>query len=230
MSQTGTIFHETMLLGEDCFLEEPHWKALLLSISKPETSREEITIPECHSMVSSLWINANPTARLFRKITAIIVGLEVSNPGSILQLILEIHQTRQNLLHWTQNFQRFASERYAERHRLKLRELLDVSLAVQTVLNRLIVALEPHATEAASYEDETQAFSDQIGFLCGEAASEDLLVSDLLLAQKLGVARAAKESENDWRREIAGDTVHTVARKCVSGLLFDRWCISLGWR
>lgn len=231
MSQTGTIFHESMLLGEDCFFEEPRWKALMLSISKPKTSGKAIMTPECYPMISSLWIHASPTPRFFRQTTAIIVGTEASDPGTIFQLLIEIYQTRQNLVQWRKTFSIFAAERYTERHRLRLRELLGVSLAVQTVLNRLVVALEPRAAEASGYENETQAFAGQIISLCSEAAAEALPTSDLLLAQKLVVARAARESEHNWKLEISRGPIYGVERRtCVSVALFDRWCTSLGRR
>jgi hypothetical protein len=220
-----------MLLGEDCFFEQPDWKALLSVISATGKSTTMIKSPNCHPMISSLWIHASPTARLFRKTTAFVVGTIAADPGSIFQLILEAYQTRQNLISWREKFTQFASEHYADRHKLRLRELLGVSLAVQIVLNRLVVALEPRATEARSLETETQAFAEKIITLCDEAAREALLASDLLLAQKLVIAKAAKHSEDDWNLAVSRDADPTEPkRKCVLAALFYRWCTSLGRR
>lgn len=90
-----------------------------------------------------------------------------------------------------------------------------------------MVVIEPRAADATSYKDETQAFADRIMVLCVEAAGEDLPVSDLLLAQKLVVARAAKESEVQWRSELSGRaTLVATRRKCVSVQLYGQWCVS----
>jgi hypothetical protein len=218
-----------MHLGEDCFFEEPDWKALLASISKPENSTRAIKSADCHSMISSLWIHASPTARLFRQTTTLVVRTRVSDPVSILRLILEAYQTRQNLLEWRKKFTQFALDRHLDRGRLRLRELLGVSFAIQIVLNRLIVALEPRAAEATSFEIETQDLADKIIALCDEAAREALPTSDLLLAQKLVIAQAAKESEGDWRSVVSRDTVPAASsRTCVDAAVFECWCIALG--
>lgn len=173
----------------------------------------------------------SPMARLFRKTTAVVTVSQASDPGTVLQLILESYQARQNLLSWREEFTRFAFERYADRQRLKLRELLGVSLAAQTILNRLVVALEPRAAEALALENETQAFAEKIVALCNEAAKEALPTSDLLLAQKMVIAEAAKVSEDDWRLSISGGTDHAVSGgQCVPAALFEGWCNRLGRR
>jgi hypothetical protein len=220
-----------MLIGEDCFFEEPEWKALLSSISRSENPTTEMKSPDCHPMISSLWIHASPTPRLFRQTTACVTEPRANDPGTILQLILELYRTRQHILSWREKFTQFALERHADRHRLRLREILGVSFAVQMVLNRLIVALEPHAAEAPSFENETQAFAEKIIALGDEAAREALPTSDLLLAQKIVIARAAKESEEDWKLAVSRGTIPALpGRKCVSAVVFERWCISLGRR
>ena len=218
-----------MLLGEDCFFEEPEWKALLSSISTVEISTSAIKTPDCHPMTSSLWIHASPTPRLFKQTTAFVTGLQASEPGSILHLILEALQTRQNVLSWRERFTVFASERSADRQRLRLRELLGVSFAVQIVLNRLIVALEPRAAEARTFEIETQAFAEKVIVLCEEAAREALPASDILLAQKLVIAKAAIESNSDWMQAVSKGSVHTEqGSKRLPAAIFKRWCISFG--
>jgi hypothetical protein len=218
-----------MLNGEDCFFEEPEWKALLSSISSVETSTTAVKSPDCHPMISSLWVHASPTARLFKQTTAFVTGSKPSDPGSILRLILEACQTRQNVLLWREKFTLFASERYANRQRFRLRELLGVSFAVQVVLNRLIVAMEPYATEAKSFEAETQGLAEKIIALCEEATKEALPTSDILLAQKLVIAKAAKESVDDWMFAVSTDMAQFVeGRKSVSPAVYERWCSSLG--
>lgn len=217
-----------MLLGEDCFFEEAEWKALLSSISRIENPMKVTKTPDCHPLMTSLWINASPTARLFKQTTALITGLQASEPGSILQLILETFQTRQNVLSWREKFTVFASERSADRQRLRLRELLGVSFAVQIVLNRLIVALEPRAAEARAFETETQAFAEKVIVLCDEAAREALPTSDILLAQKLVIARAAKEGEEEWMMAVSEDRTTEQGKKNVLAAIFERWCTSLG--
>lgn len=220
-----------MSIGEDCFLEEPKWKALLSSIAGVERPTNIVKSLDCHPMLSSLWIHASPTARLFRQTSVCVAGTGANDPGTILQLILEAYQTRQNLLTWRENFTKFAAERQADRNRSKLRELLGVSFAVQIVLNRLIVALEPHAAEARTFENETQAFADRVIVLCDEAAKEALPTFDMLLAEKIVVAKAAKESEDDWMWAVSGGTSSTCrGRKCVPAAIFEKWSISLGRR
>ncbi|KFY79525.1 hypothetical protein V499_01500 [Pseudogymnoascus sp. VKM F-103] len=232
MSQTGTIFHESMSVGEDCFLEEPKWKALLSSIAVVERPTNIIkSPPDCHPILSSLWIHASPTARLFRQTSVCITGTGADDPGTILQLILEAYQTRQNLLTWRENFTKFAAGRQADRYRSRFRELLGVSLAVQIVLNRLIVALEPRAAEARTFENETQAFADRVIVLCDEAAKEALPTANMLLAEKRGIAKAAKESGDDWMWAVLGGTYRTCrGRKCVPAAVFEKWSISLSRR
>ncbi|KAH7304678.1 hypothetical protein B0I35DRAFT_444735 [Stachybotrys elegans] len=213
MSQTGTIFHESMSIGEDCFLEEPKWKTLLSSIAAVESL-------SCHPVVSSLWIYVSPTARLFRQTGVCING--AGDPGTILHLILEAYQTRQNLLTWRENFTRFAAEQ-PDRHAPRLREFLGVSFAVQIMLNRLIVALEPRAEDARTFENEAQTFADRVIVLCDEADKEALPASCMLLAEKIVIAKATKWTRDDW---MAVSGTDSTCRR-MPAAVFEKWSISL---
>ncbi|WKT54176.1 hypothetical protein QSH57_004760 [Fusarium oxysporum f. sp. vasinfectum] len=229
MSQTGTIFHESMSIGQDCFLEELKWKALLSSIAAVERPTNMIKSLDCHPVLSSLWIHASPAARLFRQTSVCINGMGANDQGTILQLILEAHQTRQNLLTWREDFTKFAAELQRDQHRSRLRELLGVSFAVQIVLNRLIIALQPRAAEARTLENETQAFADRIIVLCHETKEESLPVSNMLLAEKIVIANATKESEDDWMWIVSGETYSTCQGiQCIPATIFEKWYIALG--
>ncbi|KAM5529533.1 hypothetical protein FOXYSP1_17377 [Fusarium oxysporum f. sp. phaseoli] len=229
MSQTGTIFHESMSIGEDCFLEELKWKALLSSIAAVERPTNMIKSLDCHPVLSSLWIHASPAARLFRQTSVCVNGMGANDPGTILQLILEAHQTRQNLLTRREDFTKFAAELQRDQHRSRLRELLGVSFAVQIVLNRLIVALQPRAAEARTLENETQAFADRIIVLCHEAKEESLPISNMLLAKKIVIANATKESEDDWMWAVSGETYSTCQGiQRIPATIFEKWYIALG--
>ncbi|KAJ0131032.1 Uncharacterized protein HZ326_25878 [Fusarium oxysporum f. sp. albedinis] len=229
MSQTGTIFHESMSIGEDCFLEELKWKALLSSIAAVERPTNMIKSLDCHPVLSSLWIHASPAARLFRQTSVCVNGMGANDSGTILQLILEAHQTRQNLLTRREDFTKFAAELQRDQHRSRLRELLGVSFAVQIVLNRLIVALQPRAAEARTLENETQAFADRIIVLCHEAKEESLPISNMLLAKKIVIANATKESEDDWMWAVSGETYSTCQGiQRIPATIFEKWYIALG--
>ncbi|EXL66926.1 hypothetical protein FOPG_16927 [Fusarium oxysporum f. sp. conglutinans race 2 54008] len=231
MSQTGTIFHESMSIGEDCFLEELKWKALLSSIAAVERPTNIIKNLDCHPVLSSLWIHASPAARLFRQTSVCVNGTGANDPGTILQLILEAYQTRQNLLTWREDFVKFAAELQPDRHSSRLRELLGVSFAVQIVLNRLIIALQPRAAAARTFENETQAFADRIIVLCHEATAESLPISNMLLAEKIVIANATKESEDDWMWAVSGETYSTCQGiQCIPATIFEKWYIALGRR
>ncbi|KNB17777.1 hypothetical protein FOXG_22179 [Fusarium oxysporum f. sp. lycopersici 4287] len=231
MSQTGTIFHESMSIGEDCFLEELKWKALLSSIATVERPTNIIKSLDCHPVLSSLWIHASPAARLFRQTSVCVNGTGANDPGTILQLILEAYQTCQNLLTWREDFVKFAAELQPDRHSSRLRELLGVSFAVQIVLNRLIIALQPRAAAARTFENETQAFADRIIVLCHEATEESLPISNMLLAEKIVIANATKESEDDWMWAVSGETYSTCQGiQCIPATIFEQWYIALGSR
>ncbi|KAF4340719.1 hypothetical protein FBEOM_5358 [Fusarium beomiforme] len=231
MSQIGTIFHESMSIGEDCFLEELKWKALLSSIAAVERPTNLIKSLDCHPLLSSLWIHASPAARLFRQTSVCVNGTGANDPGTILQLVLEAYQTRQNLLKWREDFVKFAAELQPDLHSSRLRELLGVSFAVQIVLNRIIIALQPRAAAARTFEKETQAFADRIIVLCHEATEESLPISNMLLAEKIVIANATKESEEDWMWAVSGETYSTSQGiQCIPATIFEKWYIALDRR
>jgi hypothetical protein len=205
---------ECLLRNEECFLEEPEWKRVLSSMSTSSsnspTDREPVAI--------SLWTRMLPIPRLFRQTTLYICTSTHPDPALRDEILLQAYDTRQDLISWLREYHLFYQRYQYKITEFKLHELLAVALAMQILLQRLIVALQPLDPGSPLMEQETQGNAERIVALQDEAAAAGRPRTSILVAQKVFIAKAAIASRDDW-----GATLGATGRGVVPREVFQRW-------
>jgi hypothetical protein len=174
-------------------------------------------------IVTSLWTHMTPIPRLFKRTTTYVCTS--TNPNHALrdEIILQAYDTRANLLSWSQEFHTFYQRYQSQIVEFKLHELLGVALAMQILLQRIIIALQPMDQGSALLEQETQGIAQRLIGLQNEAGLVQHPRTHILLAQKVFIARATVASREDW-----GNGLEWTGRGVVSKEIFERWCGFLG--
>jgi hypothetical protein len=211
---------ENLLRNEECFLEEQEWQAILSSMAIASPSQPT----DRHPIITSLWTHMSPIPRLFRQTTTYIYTSTHPDHALRDELLLRAYDIRQTLLSWGEEFHAFQQQYQSQVFELKLHELLGVALAMQILLQRIIVALQPLDPDAVLLEMETQGTAERLVALQNEAMHAMHPRTTILLAQKVFIARAAIASKDDWSGGMFGVT----ARGVISREIFGRWCELLG--
>jgi hypothetical protein len=166
----------------------------------------------------------SPIPRLFRQTTLYIDTAMHPDPVLRDELLLRAYDTRETLLSWEKEFHTFQQQYQSQTVEYKLHELLAVALAMLILLQRIIVALQPMDPDAVPLEIQTQGIAERLLALENEVVATRHPKTNILLAQKLFIARAAIASRDDW----SGAMFTVTARGVVSRQLFERWCGLLG--
>jgi hypothetical protein len=164
-----------------------------------------------------------PIPRIFRQTTFYICTSTHPDPALRDEILLEAYNTRQTILSWSKDFHIFYQRYQNHLFEYKLHELLGVSLAMQILLQRIIVALQPLDPGSALMEQETQGIAERLIGLQGEAAVAVHPRTNILLAQKVFIARATIVSRDEW-----SEAVSVTGRRVVCRELFEHWCELLG--
>ena len=119
-----------------------------------------------------------------------------------MDLILKSYQCRQSLLAWREEFRAQVGCCTHMSPNYKHREILGASLAMQCILQRLIVALEPLHVGAADLEHETQTLAERVLTLSEEARADENPRKDIYLVQKRLIASSVIDSKQTWLQAV----------------------------
>lgn len=185
---------------------------------------------ERRSSVLEVWKVVSPLPRLFRRTTEFLLSNQEQRPAEVMELILHCYQTRRNISAWREGFEKGLQKcsfiRSADH---KDEANMGVSIAAQCIVQRLIVALEPHGESAPAFEEETQDLANRL--LSGSLlqVNSDHPRFDLPLAQKKMIARSIVATEDPWTQalKIASNAIEP-GRKHITRQIFKDWCDWLG--
>lgn len=206
-------FTEAIINNGSCFLERKPWQDLFTYIS-----RHDSTFTDCSKLVISLWATISPIPNLFADVQHTICASRNFESSIMEGLMCRVRKARLRLWEWRQRYESLLAARDDVLD--KRYETLGVCLANATVLDRLIVALDPNT--GAELEAEAQCLAHQIIELAGAACQVNARAA-LFMEFKLTAARAALATEYEWQIFIRSAQSER-SDQPISKELFERWC------
>ena len=194
-SHVGPFVSECLVDGTACYLEEPDWMELYLSLAQEShylNDRSPLT-----TKVRSLIF---PVPRVWHDVEEVMKGPQLFNDSALASLTHRCRKLQQSFLDWTEDYK-------AHCVRLSLavpplqeinmrRELFGVSLECLILIKRLLATVCDR--DRVKLESETQALAHLLLDLQNHPASKH---SWLFTAHEIGIAQIAIVTKDQWESE-----------------------------
>jgi hypothetical protein len=194
--------------NQDCFLEEPEWQKLLGEMIEDPN-------PSCRAVQVGLWKTIAPLPRLLRQSSEFIM-----DPGSRLDrrlLLTQLRNLKRHIVDWRTAY--LKTPQSPPLSPVLWQGLLSVSLSINSIVNRLLIALQPSTADAIELEEETQDFAVKVMTL----RTGKIVTSGFYIGM---IAKATKE---EWTGVAEGrEAVVNGARDVVKGPVWVRWNAMMG--
>ncbi|KAB8304619.1 hypothetical protein EYC80_003994 [Monilinia laxa] len=225
MGHTGPIMTEALLNGERCFLEQPAWQNLLLSIVCKE---EYYTISDRSEIVVHLIMTKSNIPGTFWDMTQILCAPRSPPLAHITRMQSWTRELRTRFLNWRARYREIvlaagpAAEGTMEYDRRA--KAYATFLSCIMFANRLVGCVSPG--ERVALERETQGLAREMLELGGRVRGASR-AADLFMRQTIGVAMAIRASREDFEEGVGrrdpggwrdGFVEREVFERCPSGI------------
>jgi hypothetical protein len=194
--------------NRDCFLEQPDWQDLLRSIASENN-------PACHPMQVNLWAMMVFIPRLMRQ-----TGEYLLEPESNLDrrlLVSQLRNLKRRVAQWRMAF--LNSSCHMTLGPAMWRNLYGVNVGNETLVNRLILAINPSCNDSVALEMETQVLG----------AKALTLKTGKIVTTGFYVGMITKATKDEWMAVAEGEPGKIDrARDVVSASIFVRWNAMMG--
>lgn len=219
MSHLGPILSESILNNQACFLDDPTWLRVILSIvtNNPD-------VPERSTMVISLLAILITIPRLFKDFTEAICHDPDPRFKTLVGLMTRAKGVRSSLQEWySQNIGDDGTPADGPIFCNGYFKIIVLFFICSIYSNRLNTCIYlPETSDVLEIEEETQLCASGIVRLYQEEAHTNLQ-SSMLLAQKLPLADATIKSGSEWRKQLIlgkrQDKLFKMPKET-----FEKWC------
>ncbi|KAL6899917.1 hypothetical protein GGI43DRAFT_53705 [Trichoderma evansii] len=226
MGHIGPMATEAILNNEICFLDNPAWKAVILSIIT-----DDPLMPERSTMVISIVLIFVTIPILFKGFTDAICY----NPDQPFQVITELisgaQKLRASLQDWYHTYIKPSETLIDDSASGNMYyDALIIYYICTIYSSRLNTCIHLQGTPGIfKMEEECQSFSRIIVSLHQRGETSSNRLQSLLLAQKLPIAEATIESGDAWKTQLSLGYSHNNIFK-MSRETFEYWCKLFGRR
>ena len=207
-TQFQHIFSQAFMQNQDCFFEQPEWQELLQQMIDDPS-------PSCRGVHVSLWKTIAPLPRLLRQTSDFVLDTECHLDRNL--IVTQLRSLKRHLVSWRSAYLRAPQD--TPLSPLLNNSLLAVSLSIGSIVNRLLVALQPRALNASALEDETQKF----------AAEVMTLRMGKIVTSGFFIGMVAKATAREWK-EATGGSEGLVCGSCdvIKANVWIKWNAMMG--
>jgi hypothetical protein len=194
--------------NQDCFLEEDGWQELLSRmVDEP--------MPGVRAVQVELWRRIVPLPRLLRQCSEIVIDAGSGLDKSL--LLVQLRGLKRRIVDWRTAY--LKTPQTPPLSPVLSQGLLSVSLSINSIVNRLLIALHPSTADAIDLEQETQDFAGKVM----------LLRTGKIVTSGFYIGMIAKATKEEWTAVAEKrDNVVDGARDLVKTAVWVRWNAMMG--